>query len=280
MSVQHRHPSSGVLQLALKQIGGRTVLYDSYAQAPLRVLRPLYLDDSGTAYLYLLNPSGGVLGGDSYTIEIILDPNAQALVTTPSATKLYAVLDEPACQRIRATIHDGAIFTYLPEQTIPFAHSAFHQHMCIQLGDGAYAFIGDILAPGRLARDEVFAYREYVSSLRVEQLNGEVLLLDRFCLHPQQQPLNQLGLLEDYPYLGTFYALSGNQTLDPAIAETLHNQWKDDTALIGSATTLPHGGLAVRLLAKDHHHISQALYNTWNVLRQQLFGYPAAAPRT
>ncbi len=277
---QLRQPNEGVLQLGLRRYGDRTVLHHCYAHTPLRVLRPVYLDDSGAAYLYILNPCGGVLGGDTYCIDMILEADAHAYVTTPSATKLYAAPEQPARQHIQVTLHDRAIFAYLPEQTIPFANSAFHQQMTVRLGDGAHAFIGEILAPGRLARDEAFAYRAYIASLRVEHMNGEVLLLDRTQLRPQTQDVSQLGLLEAYPYLGTFYALCGNMALDPTLADAIHHRLNGCSRLLGSASTLPHGGLAVRLLASDHSRMSQAMHDIWNFLREQLLGYPAVPRRT
>ena len=275
-----RSPVEGVLQLGLRRSGARTVLYDCYARTPLRVLRPLYLDDTGMAYIYLLNPCGGVVGGDAYTLRITLDAGAQAYVTTPSATQLYATLDAPAEQCMDVTLHPGAVLAYMPEQTIPFAGAAFRQRLTVRLGRDAFAFLGDILAPGRAARQETFAYREYDSRLRVETLeHGDIRLLDRMRLQPQQDPLFCLGLMETYNYLGTFYALPGSGAIDPSLADRLHDMLTSRPDLMGSASTLPHGGLAVRLLGRRHTPVRQALRDVWDLTRQALFGQPAAALR-
>ena len=281
MSDLQRHPVEGILQLALRRSGERTVLYDCYARTPLRVLRPLYLDDTGMAYLYLLNPCGGVVGGDTYTLHITLDTGAQAYVTTPSATQLYATLHTPAEQHIDFTLNQGCVLAYCPEQTIPFANAAFRQRMTVRLGRDAFAFLGDILAPGRVARQETFAYREYDSRLRVETLcDGEVRLFDHMCLQPQQNPLSCIGIMEDYDYLGVFYALPGSGAIDPSLADRLHEALAQRPDLVGSASTLPHGGLAVRLLGRHHTPVRQALHAVWDLTRQALFGQPAAALRT
>ena len=276
---QRRRPNEGVLNLGLRQVGNRTVLHDCYAHVPLRVLRPIYPDDTGVAYLYLLNPCGGVLGGDTYSIQATLDAGAQVYITTPSATKLYAAPDQPACQQLDFTLHDGAVLTYLPEPTIPFANAAFRQHMTVRLGDGAYAFLGEVLAPGRLARDEMFAYREYCASLRVEDPHGNIWLIDHTRLYPQQDDLHALGILEGYCYLGTFYALGHHPALDAALALVLHDLLDGDPHLVGSATTLAHGGIALRFLADTPTSANQALYQICNVLRQQVLGHPAVPRR-
>jgi len=275
------HPVEGILQLGLRRTGERTVLYDCYARTPLRVLRPLYLDDTGMAYLYILNPCGGVVGGDTYTLHITLDSGAQAYVTTPSATQLYATLHKPAEQHIDLTLNPGTVLAYFPEQTIPFTGAAFRQHITVRLGCDAFVFLGDILAPGRAARQETFAYREYDSRLRVETLlDGEVRLFDRMRLQPQQDPLSCLGLMETYDYLGVFYALPGSGAIDPSLADRLHEALAPCSDLVGSASTLPHGGLAVRVLGRHHTPVRQALHTAWDLTRQALFGHPAAALRT
>jgi len=281
MSALQRHPVEGVVQLGLRRRGERTVLYDCFARTPLRVLRPLYLDDTGMAYLYILNPCGGVVGGDTYTLHVVLDTGAQAYVTTPSATQLYATLHAPAEQHIDFTLNPGTVLAYFPEQTIPFANAAFRQRMTVRLGRDSFAFLGEILAPGRSAQRETFAYREYDSRLRVETLgDGAVRLFDHMRLQPQQEPLSCLGLMETYDYLGVFYALPGSGAIDPSLADRLHDVLALCPDLMGSASTLPHGGLTLRVLGRHHTPVRQALYTAWDLTRQALFGQPAAALRT
>ncbi len=280
MSGSPPRPNDGVLELGLRRTGRRTVVQDCYAHMPLRVLRPLYLDDTGTAYIYLLNPCGGVLGGDTYSITVALEAGAQAYLTTPAATKLYATQGAAAQQSINFSLEAGAVLAYMPEQTIPFAHAAFRQQITVRLAAAAHVVLGDIIAPGRFAREEIFAYREYSSSVRVETTQGEVLLLERTRLQPQQQTLGALGLLEGYYYLGTFYALCNGTAIEPTLSDHLDALLSGRRRLIGSATTLAHGGLAVRWLAADHMSASQALHDIWDVVCQHVLGHPAAPRRT
>jgi urease accessory protein len=275
-----RRPGDGSLQLVLRRSGPRTVIQDCYYHVPLQVLRPVYLDNTGTAYMYLLNPCGGVLGGDTYTITVTLETEAQAYLTTPSATKLYAAPQAAARQQIDFTLHVGAVLTYMPQQTIPFANAAFHQQITVRLGAGACAFLGEIVAPGRLAGGEMFAYREYCSSLHIEEADRGVMLREHTRLQPQRQSLGALGLLEGYAYLGTFYAFCAGTTLPATLADHLHGLLACCHRLVGSATMLDHGGLAVRLLGEDHSSVSRALHDVCDTLRQHVLGFPAVPCRT
>lgn len=251
----------GEARLVLRRQGRRTVLHDCYTQVPLRVLCPLYRDDAGTAYLYLLNPCGGVLAGDVYRVALTLEAGARAYLTTPAATQLYAMPGGEAQQWLDFDLHAGAVLTYLPQQTIPFAEAAFCQRLRLRLGPGAQAFLGEILAPGRLARGECFAYRLYDARLEASDAEGRLLLCERLRLQPQKQWLPGPGLLEGYPYLGTFCALGDG--VPAALAETLHACLAGQPCLQGSATALARGGVAGRLLATSHEAAARALQSAW-----------------
>lgn len=275
-----RRPTDGCVHLRLRRGVGRTVVQDCYSHVPLQVMRPVYLDATGTAYFYLLNPCGGVLGGDTYHITVLLEAGAQAYLTTPSATKLYAAPGAAARQWLELTLHAGAVLTYLPAQTIPFAGAAWQQYTTVHLAPGAWVFLGDIVAPGRLARGERFAYREYAAALRVDESGGRPRLLERLRLCPPQQRLEGLGMLEGYLYLGSFYAMGAQMALPDTLVEALHALLATYPTLAGSATMVGEGALAVRLLGMDHHSISHAMAAIWDTVRQQLFGYPAVPTRT
>jgi urease accessory protein len=264
-----------MLQLVLGTAASRTVVKDSYAHAPLRVMRPIYLDDTGTAYIYVLNPCGGILGGDTYVLRVTLEPGAHACITTPAATQIYTARETPARQQVDFRVGDGAVLASLPGQLIPFAGAAFHQRTTVRLGNGALVFLGEILAPGRLARGERFAYREYRSDLQVVDAAGDIIVLERIRLCPGQQRLEAPGLFEGHAYLGSFYALGDRDAFPDGLADRLHALLADRQGVMASATALECGGVAARLLGSDHHRVSQAMFDLWNALRQQCLGSPA-----
>ena len=86
----------GLLQMRFGRPADRTVLVTRRFRAPLQVLKPLDIAGDGSALAVLLNPGGGVLGGDHLRTEIELGPGAHVVVATPSATKVYRCPDRPA----------------------------------------------------------------------------------------------------------------------------------------------------------------------------------------
>jgi urease accessory protein len=178
------------------------------------------------------------------------------------------------------TLQAGAVLEYLPEQTIPYAQAAFQQHLHVQLGAGACVLAQEIVAPGRLARGEAFAYREYDSGVSITDAAGHQLVRERLRLRPGGQGVAGLGVFEEYTYLGTFYALVEGTLLPAALVERLHTLLAGWPGMLGGATQLAHGGIAVRVLGTEHAPVQQALHAVWDMLRQELLGYPAVVWRT
>lgn len=266
----------GVVDLSLRRSGPRTVVGDAYFRSPLQVLRPHYLDDTGTAYVYLLSPGGGVVGGDRYAVTMTLEEGARVCVTTASATKIYDSAGKMARQSVDVVLQDGAVFEYLPEQIIPFAGSVFRQDMKVRLGRGALAVLGEIVAPGRLARGEAFLYDDFSSGLSVVDSESRPLLRERTRLQPRSwEDGGGLGLLEGYGYLGTLYVLGECGGAADELADDLHGLLADRHDGIGGATALERGGVVVRLLAEDHESVRRVLHEVWDEVRRRLLGYPA-----
>ena len=108
----------GYLRLQFERRGQRTILSQSRFTLPLQALTPLALED-GTAYLMLLNPTGGVLGGDHLLTEIVQEKETHVCLTTPSATRIYRTAEKPAVLQTVIRLGEGATLEYLPDHVIP-----------------------------------------------------------------------------------------------------------------------------------------------------------------
>src|SRR5450631_2803871 len=70
----------GFLRLRFARRGESTILAQSRFSLPLQALTPLTLAD-GASYLMLLNPTGGVLGGDRLITEIVQEAGTHVCLT-------------------------------------------------------------------------------------------------------------------------------------------------------------------------------------------------------
>ena len=101
---------------------------------------PLYLDNTGCATTFLTNPSGGFVGGDDLSLTATLGKNTHVLLTTPSATQIYRMLEQSATQSIDITVGPNAILEWMPDLTIPFSGSRFSQSINIRMDTGCLLY--------------------------------------------------------------------------------------------------------------------------------------------
>ena len=262
----------GELKLAFAQRNGDTVLAESFFRVPLQVMKPRY-DVSGCACVYLLSPTGGIVQGDDYQIEIALAANTHAILTTQAATKVYAMPTQGAAQSMRIQVGKDALFEYQPDSTILFRDTNFSQHISLSLERGAKVVLQEIIMPGRLARGETLAFTRYQSRVEASDSDG-LLLYDACCLQPDLQPyLTKLGVLEGYTCWGSWYLIGGFEMPEWELlcehVELLLNQPSKSS---GGLSQLHRGGIAIRMLAHNAGTIHSAFQTIWNWLKIEYFG--------
>ena len=152
----------GILSLKLERDPetGKTVIREQYSRVPLFTQRAMYLEESlpAMAYVYIVSPSGGILQGDRYRIDITLDNNTFAHVTTQGATRIYKMEKNYASQIVNIKVGEGSYFEYIPDQIIPFRNSRFYQEVELNVHDNATMIYSEVIVPGRVASGEAFEY--------------------------------------------------------------------------------------------------------------------------
>ena len=152
----------GILSLKLERDSetGKTVIREQYSRVPLFTQRAIYLEESlpTMAYVYIISPSGGILQGDRYRIDITLDNKTLAHVTTQGATRIYKMEKNYASQIVNITVGEGSYFEYIPDQIIPFRNSRFYQEVELNVHDNATMIYSEVIVPGRVASGEAFEY--------------------------------------------------------------------------------------------------------------------------
>ena len=246
----------------------------SYFRVPLPVMKPRY-HKSGCACIYLLSPTGGVVQGDNYQIDVDLSKDAYVLLTTQAATKIYGMPTSGAKQQMHIHVGESAMFEYLPDSMILFRDANFNQKLSVFLEDGAKVVLQEIIMPGRLARGEVLAFSSYRNLLEVSDRNG-LLLCDSFYIEPKTQLyLTDLGVLDNYPCWGSWYLIGDLEIDTPKwellcdVANPLLNQPEKS---IGGLSRLHRNGITIRMLAHNTQSIQSAFQTIWNWIKTEHFG--------
>jgi len=271
-STPDRVGKDGRLSLAFERRGAATVLTERRFTLPLQALEPIPVD-GGTLCLMLLNPTGGILGGDRLKTEITLGPGAHVCLTTPSATKVYRSLGPPALQDTSITLGEGAVLEYLPDHVIPYPGSILHQSLTVEMGQGSRAILADAIAVGRLCRGERWGFSEVVSRITVAA-QGQPRFLDRIKLGSSKWLPEGLGGMEGFGYVATFGLFAESVSNWEKILHALEEQLRELPSIAAGVSPLARGGCLVRLLAASAHDLSKALLALWALSRELLLGLP------
>jgi urease accessory protein len=226
------------------------------AHAPLQLSRVRYDDPAQpeTAVLTLLH-LGGVLAGDRAALRVALGAGASTRVRMAAATQVLSMPRGDAAHTLDIDLAPGSRLEWLAEPLILFAGASFAQTTRVVLGAGARLTLLDVLAPGRLARGERFAFTRYQSRLEVLDPVGRLLLAERTLLEPASQALVAPGILGETPVVGSLWVLGHDVDAEPQAAMLCEQA---DAHL--AATPLPNGcGLLVRALGVTPTAVRQTL---------------------
>jgi len=274
VSVATRVGRDGALGLRFERRGAATVLAGCRSVLPLQVLAPVALADAA-AVVSVLNPTGGVLGGDRLTVDVAVGPGAHACLTTPSATRVYRAAAGPAVQRVRIVLAPGAAVEWVPDHTIPSAGAALRQTLEVDAGEGATLIAVDAFAAGRVARGEAWRFARLDSTLSVRDAAGPVLY-DRFVLGFGER-WSGLGLTDGRPYFATVVVVAAGGLDD--LAAALPAAVAPIAGFTAAAARLPRRGLLLRCLAGNAPALTDGLETVWALARRRVLGLPALALR-
>lgn len=265
----------GLLSYEFERQASRTILTRSSCTSPWHHFPPSYLDDSGCAYTWLVNPSGGLVGGDHVSVEAQLHAGTHVLMTGPSANRVYRSLSEPVLQEIRVSVGSDARLEWMPELTIPFAGSHFRQSIHVDLAPGATVVLWDAMASGRVAMGERWAFTAVENEICIRTtLAGSVV--ERYRLVPGPLP-ESVGFVESWDYVASLFIVGDAvdaevwKSLETAIAAILDEH---PGLVLGGVSTPAAPGLVVKLLARSAPDLIEMQEAIWAAVRKNLWNLP------
>jgi len=245
---------------------------------PLQALEPMDLDGTGAATLLLLNPTGGVLGGDRLETSVALGAGCRVCLSTPSATRVYRSPGPPAVQATSIRLGAGAALEYLPDHVIPSPGARYRQSVAIELGPGSSAILCDAWSVGRPAREERWRFDLFDSGTVARDGSG-LLFKDRVIL-TGAQGWGGLGAAEGMLYVASILCLAPDRPCLDSLADTLARGLAPAfPAARVAATALARGGVVLRLLAPSAPVMQAAVERAWALSRRFLWDLPPLALR-
>lgn len=267
-------PNGKISIVFRRRSDGKTYMAKQYYKLPLQILKPHYYEEDGTAFVYSLNPAGGILQHDRLLTEIVSEPGSDAVFTTPGNSKYYRMDEDCAKVVNKITVKSGGILEYLPEHNVPFAEAKVYQENEFRVEKGAVLFASDMVTSGRAANGEVFKYDIYSSKTKI-YVDDKLVLYDNCKMEPAREDLMKLGLMDGKKSNGSMYVYADN--MDPGLKEEINKLSSESVSL--AAGNITPDLLVVRFIGDSIMDMVKVTYDVWDLCRRSILGKPAVRLR-
>jgi urease accessory protein len=260
---------TGYLRAAFAKKGEKSLLRDAYFEGTLKITKPVYLDENGQACVYLMNPGGGYLDGDSYRMEVLLEEGAEVLLTTQSSTKVYKTPHCPVLQETEMNLKKGSFLEYVPDPVIAYAHARFMQRTIVRMEQGASLVCAEVFTPGWAPDGSWFRYDLLQSRMDV-YMEDQLVLYDHLKLEPDRGDMQGLGYMEGFSHLGSLIAIQ--EGIDAGFVERIHRLLEPFSGVKIGLSMLMVPGLALRVLAQCTQDVETIFDLCRGILRENRWG--------
>ena len=262
----------GLLQLELQHDSQKkkTVITHKKTQVPLYLQKALHYDQDypSMAHLFILSPSGGILQGDRYRMDVELKNNAISHLTTQGATRIYKMDSNYATHMVAINLKNNSYLEFIPEQIIPYVDSRFYQKTELNIDDSSTVVYSETIVPGRIAMGEMFDFD--VCYLKTEgSIDKKIQFRDSSLLIPKEQKTNSITMFDDKTILTSVYLMTKKPV--EKINEKINELFSQLDEISGSSSIMPNkSGLSVRILGNSSEDQKTTIYEILKIIRKEI----------
>lgn len=217
----------------------------------------------------MLNPSGGMVGGDLLRTDIEFGRDTSAVLLSASAAKVYRTMGPAAVQQTTIRLDPGATVEYLPDHLIPHPGAICHQSLRVEMAPGSRAIIYDAVAAGRVGRGERWQFQELRSETVVTR-DSRPLYINRSRIVPARLKPAQLGLAEEFNYLATLLVTDDTYSEWPNLITEIDDALCAAPETCGGVSPLSSGGCVARFMCNAASDLNRVAEELWRIARRRL----------
>lgn len=151
LSLLHSNRVVAGLRLGAVRDGIMTRLADLAEGGGYRIKFP---DAEAGLDAVIVNTGGGLLGGDRLEIACAAGPDADLMVTSQSAEKVYRAAGAASAVALNLNVASGARLHWLPMETILFSGARLRRSITVDMAADAEVLVAETTVFGRLAMGE------------------------------------------------------------------------------------------------------------------------------
>ncbi|KIA97455.1 urease accessory protein UreD [Flavobacterium sp. KMS] len=246
---------------------GNSYMKDVYVTPPFRVVPVGQLKKDGGAYLMITSSSPGILNGDNYYIDVLVEENARLQLLSQSYQRLFN-MDGHATQNLVAKMEANTSFFYVPHPIVPHENSTFISTNTIYIEDDCDLMMGEIITCGRKHHGEVFKYSHFQNKTEVFH-KQKLIFKDNILLRPQIIPLDSIGCLETFTHQGTLVYLNTKNIKTDDFIEEIYEMMSTEKELEFGISSLQNDGFVLRLLG----HGGEQMFNCFQKIQKKVWAF-------
>ncbi|WP_104732195.1 urease accessory protein UreD [Helicobacter salomonis] len=230
---------------------GRCMIADNHFTPPFKLMPPFHEKDS-LDEIMLLVVGAGMLKGDAQDIQIEIGKGCQLKLSSQSFEKIFDTEDGYASRDTHVVVEENALLDFSPLPIIPFANAHFKNHTQIVLRPNSELLYSEIMAAGRIAHGEAFAFNKIHSTLEIcyqDSYNSQLLFVDNTILDPARMDLTNPCMFDRYTHYLNMVIFT--KRLQQGAIQTLLEESKLNSGLSALPSRLPqeYRSLCLKALA-------------------------------
>ena len=256
----HQIGYHGQLRLSVAVRDGMSYPTEVFYTPPFKLANYFRLPDGGIEYM-LMNASAGIMAGDNLTMHIDVASGGKLLLTSQSYEKIHKMEQCGATRTTHINIASNGYLCYNQLPIIPFLNADFTNKSNIYLADTSSKLIfSEIVACGRVARNEIFAYQRYHGLLDIYS-QGVLVYRDNSLFIPSEMNLAGFGFYENYTHSGSMVIYGFSADILSLIESSLN-----ECAIDGGVSQLLAGGYLLRAFS----HTSESLIKLFSKISEHI----------
>jgi urease accessory protein len=161
--------------------GGISRIVVNESLAPLRIHNPR-VPGLG-CHALLANHGGGLVDGDTVSLEILCRKGARLSVSSVGSLQVYHSPEHGARQRVRGIVESEALAVVMPDPVVLHSGAVYGQRQEWRVAPDADLLIAELMVGGRLEAGERFTFTEYAADMSIH-VAEELVVYDSFVFQP------------------------------------------------------------------------------------------------
>lgn len=266
----------GVLRLGFSLKNKRHILHDLYRAAPLLVQQALYWDEAmpELPICSMISVGGGVLQGDRYKIDISVEDDACAHVTSQGANRIHQMDANYASQYQTITVKSGGYLEYLPEMTILYRGSRYITQTDLVVAKGATLIYSEPIMAGRKHHraDERFGFDLLSMTTNLCRPDGKRLFSEKILIDRANPTIDFAAVMKGFDVFANVLCVTPPESAS-LIQSQITTNFESGANAISSLSRLPNdAGLMFRIVASESYYAREEIRRFWKSVREVVKG--------